>query len=148
MKGVLVALCIVFIASGCSLFLRDVSNEDEYRNVVGREFRTREEFFIYGYTKDHNYETIDGYVMINIGIAGREILTKDRFPVGSIILVKSVADCRYCSFLGKQIFIEIVSEESYRGSSVKLRDTGDILVYRSNGSVVDMNPQLFELIED
>ncbi len=148
MKNLLVGMCVVFLASCCTPSYRDISYDAEYVHVVGEKYRTLEEFFIYGYSKDSNYETVDGYVIINEGIGGREILTKDPFPIGSVILVKRIMDCEGCLSSSKRIIVEIISDESYSGEFIKLRDTGNVLVSHTKGGVVEMNPQLFESLAD
>ncbi len=148
-KRILVYIFIVFLVSCCTPSYRDVSGSAEYVHLIGREFRTLDEMLIFGYSRDNNFETLDGYVITTKpGIGGREILTREVFPVGSILLIERIMECSNCILAGKRIVVKVISNEAYSGTPVKLREKANTFVSRSEGTAVEMNPQLFELVPD
>lgn len=149
MKTLLVFSLIVLMSISCAFEYRDVSGEDKYVQIVGKHFTTLEEMLIYGYSADDDFETLDGYAITEPpGIAGREILTRGTFPIGSVILLKKIMSCTNCPFPVKKITIEILSDDFYSGKPASLIDTENVFVSRSNGVAVEMNPDLFELVEE
>ena len=147
MKKLLSYMFIVLLVSCWTARYHDISSTHEYAHVVGKKFNTLEELLIFGYSKNNNnFETIDSYVITEKpGIGGREVLSRDSLPIGSVIHVKRILVCTNCIFsIFFQIIVEVVSDDRYSGEFVEIIDSGNIFVSRSNGAAVELNPRLFE----
>ena len=149
---VLVGLAILALAilSGCCTpSYEEIDNPSEYADVIGKTFKTREEMLIFGYSKDAPWETIDGYVITEKpGIAGREILSRDPFPVGSVFRVNRIMNCTNCLWSAPDPVVEVLSDKRYQGAFVELSNRGNTFVPGPNGTGMRMNPRLFQSVPE
>ena len=124
---------------------KEIDDPSEYTDVIGKTFKTREEMLIFGTSKDAPWKTIDGYVITGKpGIGGREILSRDPFPVGSVFRVKKIMNCTNCLWSAPRIVVEVLSDDIYRGAFVRLSDRGNTFVPGPNETGMRMNPRLFQ----
>ena len=136
---------VTILASCGSPSYEEIDDPSEYKDVIGKTFKTREEMLIFGTSKDAPWETIDGYVITGKpGIGGREILSRDPFPVGSVFRVNKIMNCTNCLWSAPQIVVEVLSDERYRGTFVRLSDRGNTFVPGPNETGMRMNPRLFQ----
>lgn len=70
----------------------DVGEAREYAHLVGKKFRTQQELRIFGITADRHYAKRVDYVMLVTppGFGGREIVTRDVLPKGSVVQIVGV----------------------------------------------------------
>ena len=75
----------MLLSLGCSpKDYKNVSDDEQYRNLLGAEFKSKVELLGFGITFDKNYKQIVKYVFImpRPGIAGPEVIFTKRVPKG------------------------------------------------------------------
>jgi hypothetical protein len=144
----LAILALAILSGCCTPGYEEIDNPSEYADVIGKTFKTREELLIFGTSKDAPWETIDGYVITEKpGIGGREILSRDPFPVGSVFRVNRIMN--WTNWLSEpDPVVEVLSDERYRGAFVELSNRGNTFVPGPNETGMRMNPRLFQSVPE
>jgi len=117
----------VQVLSGCSSSeYEDVSDKPGYSHLLGAKLEFLEEMPVHGVTRDKDYgDTIDVYVVTGSpGFSGREVLSKESLPVGTISQVKKVLECTSCWYEKISYEVEISSPGVDYEKPVYLTDLG------------------------
>jgi hypothetical protein len=129
----------------------DVSDEARYSDVVGRTFSLTSELLIYGVYADMNnrdavgHYTITGYP----GVGGIEYKSENPLPVGTLLLIESIEECKACPWSDFNLTVEVLSDERFKNAPVYLYgllDQGGIFGDEKYGKAV-LNPTVFTVYE-
>ncbi len=76
----------------------DISTDPEYFSIVGKEFTTKKDLLIFGYTlKLEKEKNLNGYTVQDYpGIGGAEIMSREVLKAGTSFTVEKIEQCRNC----------------------------------------------------
>lgn len=127
----------------------DISTDQTYQGLVHQVLKSKQEFYIYGITVDPNYKKkVDYYVIIKPpGIGGREVLSEETLPKGTLMRIEKVTRCTNC-LLDHYInlVVSFLNDNQYGDIPVKLRHLGTDEVLEIRNSVASVKPNLFETL--
>ena len=124
MVAVFVCLCL---ASCGPISFIDVSSNPEYSGVIGKQFRSKEELWAFGITSDKNYaKKVDYILLIEVGISGPEVITRERLNRGFIFKVVRILRARSPLLSRMRYIVEAVDSNKFKDNTVEIRLTGDI----------------------
>ncbi|MEP7706544.1 hypothetical protein [Paraglaciecola sp. 25GB23A] len=110
-----------FSLSGCLITeWEDVSGEDEYKQIIGVQLKTKVAFDLHGVTMEPNYEKVlhQYALMESPGFSGPEVLSKANIPVGTLFNLVKVIRCVDCIFKKEKLVLEFTSSDKYKDAPI------------------------------
>jgi len=121
---VVVFLCLC-LSSCVQVALKDVSSDPKYSGVIEKQFRAKKELWAFGITSDQNYaKRVDYILLIDIGIAGPEVITRERLNSGFVFRVVKILKAKSPLFSRMRYVVEAVDSDKFKGNEVRVRLTG------------------------
>lgn len=160
MKKIIIPILFVVFFFICIFLMRktikDVSYDEKYVHLIGRELTSVKELLIYGFTEDfvspmdRGIKEVDHYFLNEPPkMLSRSIVSRAHLPAGTLIQIKKTFHRMYFFDANPEIKfqIEILSDKSYNDQPIYIGDTlHKNIVVLKNGKA-EINSELFELVD-
>lgn len=140
----LLAFVYSSIVSCGQVTMIDSSLEPEYKGIIGKTFRVKEDLWALGITTDKNYKKRLDYIVLvsGVGFSGPEVVSRDRLNKDSLIRVVRVLTSKSLFVLRVKYVVEVINSEQFKGVEVRVRLSGS-----TDDANYGLNPSVYELID-
>lgn len=138
----------LFLISSLCMASEDyqTSTDIKYSDVLGKTYRLKTDFIIHGYSGAESASDVVSYFVVTDkpGMAGREILSRNVVPYGTLIRIDAAISCGWCILKRDRFLISFMENEEWLAKRVEFKDIFDKDLFLFENSKIFLNPEFFE----